>query len=153
MIWLAHLFRRNHDARRARWFVFGACMGALVIELAYDRTMITQAQAADPDVCHKVGQQLGSIVFSATDDIDLQQAVEASAEAHCILLDEPPVAVRIEKQEAIDPGRLPDASPTDGGQLSAKDQWCRKHFRSFRVSDGTVLRPGYRRRVACPWPG
>lgn len=152
MIWLAHLFRRNHDARRARWFVFGACCGALVIEAAYDTT-VRQAQAADPAACHQVGQQLGKIVFDATDDIDLQQAIEMSAEAHCILLDDPPVVVRVDKTSdystAPDPGMAPDTNivPT------AKDKWCRVHYRSYRSSDGTVLRGGSRKRSACPWPG
>lgn len=99
------------------------------------------ARAADPTDCHALGLQIGQIVKTATDDIDLQQAVEASAEARCILLDEPPLSVKVE---------APSTAPL---APSAKDKWCRSHFGSYRVSDGTVLPRGRKTRAACPWPG
>lgn len=139
MIWLYHLFRRNHDARRARWFVFGACCGSIVIAWAYGTSQ--PACAADPAQCKAVAGQIGDIVLSATDDLDLMQAVAAAAEARCILLDDPPVKI-VNEPAATPP---PAASP--------KDQWCGKHFRTYRASDGTVLRGGSRKRSACPWPG
>lgn len=150
MMFLAPLFHRNHDAHRLRWFVLGAIAGSLVIELAYMRSV--PALAADPEQCQKLGRQLGSIVKSATDDIDLQQAVEASAEAHCILLDEAPLTIRLDG----DKGVVPATEETDPPQApieSKRDKWCAAHYASYHPNNGTVLRRGSRTRTACPYPG
>ena len=47
------------------------------------------------------------------------------------------------------------APPSDDSESDAKkaafNAWCQKHFRSFRASDGTVVRRGSRTRIACPY--
>jgi len=142
VIWLAHLFRRNHDARRARWFVFGACAGSLVIAVAYDTTR--PACAADAATCAAYGVQVERLVKLLTNDDDVAQAARDRGEVHCGVIDYP-VRLQLDPEEGTAPAMGPTVSP--------KDKWCRAHYRSYRPADGTVLRGGNRKRVACPWPG
>ena len=48
-----------------------------------------------------------------------------------------------------------EAPSTDTGEKAAKkaafNAWCARHFRSFRASDGTVVRRGSKTRIACPY--
>lgn len=139
MIWLAHLFRRNHDARRARWFVFGACCGSIVVGAAYEQT----AQAADEAVCATYAAQVERLVMQLTNDFDVAQAARNRGESYCYVIDAP-VSITIDPEEGT--------APAIGPAPSARDKWCRKHFGSYRA-DGTVLPLGKRKRVACPFPG
>jgi hypothetical protein len=57
--------------------------------------------------------------------------------------------------EATDPVAA-NPGGSDGGKEAAKktafNSWCARHFRSFNISDGTVVRRGSRTRIACPYP-
>ena|SRR5580765_110077 len=97
---------------------------------------LLKAKAADPQDCHTLAEQVGLIVQTATADDDLQQAVTAAAEAHCILLDEPPLAVKVQ-------------TPTETAPDPSVKR-CKKAFKSYREEDQTVLRKGSKGRVRCP---
>jgi len=49
----------------------------------------------------------------------------------------------------------PPVAATDAGdkdaQKAAFNAWCARHYRSFRVNDGTVVRRGSKTRIACPY--
>ena len=92
--------------------------------------------AADPQDCHTLAEQVGLIVQTATADDDLMQAVAADAEAHCILVDEPPLAVKVQ---------TPTETPPDPSVAR-----CKKAYASYRERDGTVIRKGAKGRTPCP---
>jgi len=125
------------------WIVVVGAIAVIILSLA------NAAKAADPERCHALGLQVGVVVKAATNDTDLEQTVAVAAEAHCIVVDELPVVIRIEAP----PGTVPAAGDPSAGAGDAKTKWCKAHYGSFRVSDGTVLRRKGGSRVACPWPG
>lgn len=144
MIWLAHLFRPNHDARRARWFVFGACCGSIVIGAAYEQS----AMAADEATCRTYSAAVERLVHQLTNDVDVSQAARDSGYSWCVWTATEPPSIKIETATAE-----AGTAPATGPEISPRDRWCQTHFRSYRSSDGTVIRGGARRRSACPWPG
>jgi hypothetical protein len=97
---------------------------------------LLKAKAADPQDCHTLAEQVGLIVQTATADDDLMQAVTAAAEAHCILVDEPPLAVKVQ---------TPTETPPDPSVAR-----CKRAYASYREKDGTVIKRGAKGRTPCP---
>lgn len=131
----------------ARGFFDGVLL-AVVASFIVSMLLCSVAHAADLAQCRKLGIQVGQIVEAATDDFDLRQFIEQRVEAHCIVLDEPGLRVKVDSSGM---GTVPASGPPEA--TSAKDRWCAAHYRSYRSSDATVLRKGRRSRVACPYPG
>jgi hypothetical protein len=129
----------------ARGFFDGAVL-AVVAAFIVAMLLCTAVHAADLEQCRKLGIQVGQVVEAATDDFDLRQLVEQRVEAHCIVLDEPGLRVKVDSSGL---GTVPATGPEE--TTSAKDRWCKRHYASFRPSDDTVLRRGSRNRVPCPY--
>ena len=94
--------------------------------------LIGQARSAEWQECENVAASVEKIVVAATGDDDLLGYIKDRAFSHCLLMDEVPVKI-------------------DYGQPA--NDWalrCAMQYRSFRPSDGTVVRRGTRTRVRCP---
>lgn len=107
-----------------------------------------RTQAAEWRDCEALSHSVETIVKAATGDDDIVQYVQEKSFSHCLLTDELPVQIVF--QNLIRPIPLAGTVPAAGPPL---DDWalrCAMQYRSFRPSDGTVVRYGSHQRVRCP---
>lgn len=98
------------------------------------------AKSAEWNTCQNLAQSVETVVVTATGDNDLIGYIRDRAFSHCLLLDEPPLQIAF--QNLI---RQVPVTPDPDWQLR-----CAMEYRSFRPSDGTVVRRGSSARVRCP---
>jgi hypothetical protein len=91
-----------------------------------------RSQAADWATCATLSKNVRDMVHASIGDDDIMQYVADRSFSHCLLLDEPPISIMF-------------GEPQSDWALR-----CAMEYRSFRPSDGTVVRRGSHTRVRCP---
>jgi len=104
--------------------------------------LATTAQAADEVTCAAYAVKVERLVKLLTNDEDVAQAANERARVYCGVIDEP-IKLVLDAEQGTTPAIV---KPTPW-ELA-----CRARFRSFRVSDGTVIPAGRHKRVRCPIP-
>ena len=128
---------------RAAAFATGVALGNL---------LFGPAQAADEKTCIRYGLEVAHLVSSLTNDADVAMAAQDRAYAYCTVIDYPP-EIHLNDADGKAPGTVPagDKVNVPGGS-SVWAQKCAARYKSFQVSDGTVLRYRSKGRVPCPVP-
>lgn len=109
------------------------------------------ALAAEPELCRPYATKVAEQVIRFSWDRAYTTCLNSDEVPDAPATDVDAARLVVPGEVVLPPGEAPALGPSgaEAGSDEWKD-WCRKNYRTFRSSDGTVVRHRNRKRVQCP---